>query len=467
MVILYPYLQANHLATFGIMMRNLSLQINRKETLTQLMALVLERARAYGASDASVSVNHHTGFSVDVRMGDVETIAFSEEKGVAVTVYYGQQKGSATSSDVSPGALDTTVKAACEIAEVSAKDPYFGLPDDRDIVHNYPEIDLYDAWQMQPEQASKLALDCEAVALQLDKRICNSDGVQVSTYSSGYGYANTRGFMGVVEGTRHGLSCSLIAQDALGGMQRDYAYTAARRPADLMSYQDLAALAAERTIKRLSPRTLKTQKTPVIISSRVSSGLLGSFIQAVSGSSLYRKQSFLLDSIGQRVFPEYINIYEDPHKPFGLGSAAFDSEGVVTRPNMIVQNGILQQYVLGVYTARKLGLKTTANGGGVHNLTLQATAGNLTELIRTMHRGLLVTELMGQGVNEITGDYSRGAAGFWVEGGVIQYPVDNITIAGNLKNMFLQMIAVGNDYNPSIATQCGSILIEEMTIAGH
>ncbi len=446
-------------------MRNLSEQNNRKDTLKNLMADVLKRAHAKGATDAAVVVNHDQGFGVDARMGNIETVAFSEEKGVSVSVYIGTQKGSASSSDTSPEALDAMVTAAYEIAKVSAKDPCFGLPDADLMQASYPELDLIHSWSITPTEAGTLALDCEAKALAADKRIHNADGTSVSSYTFAHGYANTRGFEGVVESSRHSLSCSLLAE-AAGAMQRDYAYTTARNAKNLMKSDDLALLAAKRTVERLSPQQIATQKIPVIFSSRVSSSLIGAFVQAVSGSSLYRKQSFLLDSLGQTIFPESIQISEAPHLPGALGSAPFDAEGIVTRPNVLIENGVLQQYVLGSYSARKLGLQTTANSGGVHNLTVTPTAGELDVLLKTMDRGLLVTELMGQGVNGITGDYSRGASGFWVEGGKIQYPVDGITIAGNLKTMFQQILAVGADINPSIPTRCGSILLEEMTVAG-
>ncbi|MDF1683310.1 MAG: metalloprotease PmbA [Legionellaceae bacterium] len=458
-------------------MRNLTQQINQvqtkpKEAFNHLMDDVLKRARKIGATDAAVSVNHDQGFGVDVRMGAVETVAFSEEKGVSVAVYVGQKKGSATSSDTSPAALDTMVNAAYEIAKVSAEDPCSGLPDTDIISIDYPELDLLHPWTITPEEAGQLAETCESHARSLDKRIHNSDGVNFSTYNFCNGFANTRGFSGIVESSRHGMSCSLLAQEGAGSdavMQRDYAYTTARHPDGLMSIDELAALAVKRTTDRLSPRQIKTQKTPVLFSSRVSSSLLASLIQAISGASLYRKNSFLLDSLGQTIFPDHINIYEAPHVLGALGSTPFDGEGIITRSNRLIQAGVLQQYVLSSYTARKLGLKTTANCGGVSNLTIDPTdptAGDLSALLKTMNRGLLVTELMGQGVNGITGDYSRGASGFWVEHGQIQYPVDEITIAGNLKDMFLNIIEVGTDINPSTATRCGSILIEEMTVAG-
>jgi len=455
-------------------MRNLTPQINqvqtkRKESLNNLMDDVLKRARSKGATDAVVSVNHDHGFGVDVRMGAVETVAFSEEKGVSVAIYIGHKKGSATSSDTSPSALDAMVNAAYEIAKVSAEDPCSGLPDAELISLDYPELDLLHPWMITPEEAGQLAETCETHARDLDKRIHNSDGVNFSTYNFCNGFANSRGFLGIVESSRHGMSCSLLAQEGTnnnGVMQRDYAYTTARHPDGLMPIDELAALAVKRTTDRLSPRKIKTQKTPVIFSSRVSSSLLSSLIQAISGTSLYRKNSFLLDSIGQTIFPDNINIYEVPHLLGALGSTPFDGEGIITRSNRLIEAGILQQYVLSSYSARKLGLKTTANCGGVANLTIDPTAGDLTELLKTMDRGLLVTELMGQGVNGITGDYSRGASGFWVEHGQIQYPVDEITIAGNLKDMFLNILSVGSDINPSTATRCGSILVEEMTVAG-
>ncbi|MCH9690112.1 MAG: metalloprotease PmbA [Gammaproteobacteria bacterium] len=446
-------------------MQNLSQQINRKRVLEQRMDDILQRARVHGATDAAVSVNHDQGFGVDARMGQVETVAFSEEKGIAVTVYIGQQKGSATSSDTSDAALDAMVTAAYDIAKVSAKDPCFGLPDVDLINMYYPALDLLHPWSITPEAAGELAVVCEAKALGVDKRIHNSDGVSISTYTFCHGYANTRGFTGIIDGSRHSLSCSLLAEEA-SGMQRDYAYTTARKASDLMNSDDLAVLAANRTIARLSPKQLETQKVPVLFSARVASGLIGSFIQAVSGSSLYRKHSFLLDSLGQAIFPDNINIFEAPHLLGALGSSPFDGEGIITRPNVLIKDGVLQQYVLGSYSARKLGLKTTANSSGVHNLTVEPTAGDLNNLLQTMNRGLLVTELMGQGVNAMTGDYSRGASGFWVEDGKIQYPVDGVTVAGNLKEMFQRIIGVGTDRDPSNATRCGSILIEEMMVAG-
>lgn len=451
-------------------MKTLPQNINRvplksTDELKQIMENVLKLAKKKGATDASVAVNLDSGFSVDARMGNVETVAFSEDKGVGLNVYIGKSKGSASSSDTSPEALDAMVSAAYEIAKVSAPDPCFGLPDKELTGTQFQDLDLYHPWQLTPEEAIEKALYCENQALNLDKRITNSDGVQVATYSFCLGHANSDGFAGFVQSTRHSISCSLIAQEG-SGMQRDYDYTTARCHDDLVDMDTLARNAVKRATSRLGAKKIKTQKVPVLFSSRLSSGLFSTFIGAISGNNLYRKSTFLLDAIGQQVFPTGIRVYERPHLLRGLGSASFDGEGVFTRNNLIVEDGKLCQYVLSTYSARKLGMKTTANSGGVFNLTIDSNAGDLADLLKQMGTGLLVTELMGQGINILTGDYSRGATGFWVENGQIQYPVEEITIAGNLKDMFRSIVGVGTDINPNIATHCGSVLIEEMTLAG-
>jgi PmbA protein len=434
--------------------------------LSFILQDVLARAKAHGATDASVSVSHDTGFSVDVRMGSVETVAFSEEKGIGVTVYIDKRKGSASSSDTSSSALESMVLAAIDIAKVSASDPCFGLPEAQLMSSDYPDLDLYHPWDLTPPDAIEMALHCEQYARSLDKRITNSDGVNVSTYAFSNGFANTQGAFGVVDSTRHSISCSLIAvADEL--MQRDYDYTTSRMMKGLIPLEQLATSAVGRVVSRLGARKLKTQKSPVLFSSRLSSSLLSAFIGAISGSNLYRKSSFLLDSIGQQLFPRGIRVYEQPHVLRALGSSSCDGEGVLTRDNVIVEDGMLCQYVLGCYSARKLGLQTTGNSGGVFNLTVDPTAGDLSDLLKKMGTGLFVTELMGNGINGLTGDYSRGASGFWVENGDIQYPVEEITIAGNLKDMFRSIAGIGHDINPNIATRCGSILIEDMMIAGE
>ncbi|MDI1352148.1 MAG: metalloprotease PmbA [bacterium] len=433
--------------------------------LARLMNDILVLAQKEGATDAAVAVSNDRGFSVDVRMGEVETVAFSEDKGVGLTVYIGQRKGGASSTDTSPAALESMVKAACDIARVSAEDSCFGLADKELMTKEHPDLDLFHPWDITPQQAIEMALACESYALALDKRITNSDGVSVSSYESHHAYANTHGGEGFIHSTRHSMSCSLIATEG-EKMQRDYDYTTVRNAKDLISTEVIAKNAVERALSRLGSKQIDTQMVPVIFSSRVSSGLLSSFISAISGSNLYRKNSFLLDSIGHQLFPQFVRIYEQPHLQGALGSTAFDSEGVPTRPNLIVDKGCLMQYVLGSYSARRMGLNTTANSDGVHNLTIDPTHDGLSELLKLMDKGLLITELMGQGVNGITGDYSRGASGFWVENGEIKYPVDEVTIAGNLKEMFKTIKAIGNDVNLNISTRCGSILIEKMMVAG-
>lgn len=440
-------------------------QVKSTQELTRLLQEVIACAKKQGATDAEVGVDHDSGYSVNVRMGEVETVEFSDSQSVSVSVYFGHQKGSASSTDTSSKAIESMVRAACDIAQVSAADPCFGLAD-KDLINNhYPDLDLYHPWDLLPAEAISRAIACEQHALSLDKRITNSDGVNLANYSFCHGFANSNGCEGIVYGTRHSLSCSLIAQ-ALDAMQRDYDYTVARHPRDLLPIEQLARQAVERTVGRLGAKKIKTQKAPVIFSSRLSSGLFSTLINAISGAHLYRKSTFLIDSIGKTIFPSFIKIYEQPFLLGALGSSPFDAEGVPTRNNVFVADGKVNQYVLSSYTARKLGLKTTANSGGVSNLTVDATTGDLAALLKTMGTGLLVTELMGQGINLLNGDYSRGAAGFWVENGEIQFPVEEITIAGNLTDMFMGIEAIGNDLNPNSSTRCGSVLINNMMIAG-
>jgi len=364
-----------------------------------------------------------------------------------------KRKGGASSTDTTQTALESMVKAACDIAKVSAEDPCFGLADEELMTTIHSDLDLFHPWDLTPQKAIELGIQCESQALSMDKRIVNSDGVSVSSYESHHGYVNTAGGEGYTHSTRHSISCSLIAKEG-EEMRRDYDYTTSRNAKDLESINLIAKTAVQRALSRLGSKQVETQETPVIFSSRVSSGLFSSFISAISGSNLYRKNSFLMDSIGQQVFPEFIQIYEQPHLKGALGSSSFDGEGVPTRNNVFVEKGRVLQYVLSSYSARRMGLKTSANSDGVHNLTIDATAGDLSDLLKTMKKGLLITELMGQGINGITGDYSRGASGFWVEEGEIQFPVDEVTIAGNLKAMFKGILAVGNDINPNISMRC-------------
>lgn len=440
--------------------------IKLTNNFSEIMQDLLARAKKKGATDAAVSLTQSSGFSIDVRMGEVETVAFNEDKSLSLVVYVGHRKGAASSTDLSATALDALVTAAYDIAKASAADPCFGLAPRELLTKAHPDLELYHPWEIKPPEAIQKALACEKYALALDERIVNSDGVNLSTYAFGNGYANTHGCEAIVPTTRHSISSSFIAKEG-ESMQRDFAYTIARDFKELISLEDLAKNAVARTTGRLRARKIKTQKTPVLFSSRVSNTLFSSFVNAIKGTNLYRKNSFLIDALGKPIFPRGIEIYEQPHLLKGLGSSPIDGDGVPTRNNVFVKDGILQQFALGSYSARRLGLQSTANSDGVHNLTVAPTAGEFSDLLHKLGKGLLVTELMGSGVNGLTGNYSRGASGFWVENGVIQYPVVEVTIAGNLKDMFRAICAIGTDINPNIATRCGSVLIEQMMVAGH
>ncbi|MCC5791704.1 MAG: metalloprotease PmbA [Legionellaceae bacterium] len=435
------------------------------QEVSQLLETVLERAKKKGVSNAAVSASLDRGFSVEVRMGEVDTLEFNEDKGISVTVFIGQSMGQASSTDTALPAIDSMLQAACDIAKVSAADPCFGLAEPDLMSRHQEDLQLYHPWDLTPAAAIEQALACEQKALAYDKRIVNSDGVALSTHRGCHGYANSHGAFGVTLSTRHSLSCSVLAEKE-GKLQRDYDYSLSRYAEQLKTADHIAIEAAERSIARLGARKVKTQKAGVIFSNRVSAGVMKHFISAISGGNLYRKNSFLLDAQGKAVFPDMVHIHEQPYLPGALNSSCYDADGVKTRNNQIVVDGVLEQYVLSHYTARRLGLQTTANAGGVHNLSVEATAGDLASLMQQMGTGLLVTELMGQGVNGLTGDYSRGASGFWVENGVIAFPVEEVTIAGNLKQMFLSIQAIGSDVNPNYSVRCGSLLINDMMIAG-
>ncbi len=434
--------------------------------LANVMDDALRAAREFGATAAEASVNVSSGLSVTVRLGEVETVEHTRDRGLGITVYIGKRTGSASTSDLSPAAVRETARAATTIARFTAEDDCAGLADPALLAKTIPDLDLYHPWRPAAEEAIEIARSCEDAARSFDACIGNSEGASVSTHEGTGWYANTHGFAGQVRSTRMSVSCAVIALNERG-MQRDDWYTVARARDALEDVRAVGQHAARRASKRLDARKVATCEAPVLFEAPVAASLLSHFIGAVRGSSLYRKSSFLLDSQGQQLFAPGIRIHEEPLLRRGIGSTPFDSEGVATRARDIVRDGVLQGYVLDSYSGRKLGLPTTGNAGGVHNLGIDATAGGLDELLRKLDRGLLVTDLIGFGVNSVTGDYSRGAAGFWVENGAIQFPVEEITIAGNLKDMYRQIVAVGNDVDRRGNIRSGSILIERMTIAGE
>ncbi|OAM51464.1 metalloprotease PmbA [Methylovorus sp. MM2] len=434
------------------------------DELKDISTKVLALAKAAGASAAEADVSLGVGQNVSVRLGETETIEYNRDKGMSVTVYFGQQRGNASTSDLSPQALYDTVAAACNIAKYTAKDTFCGLADSALMAKDFPDLDLDHPWNLSVDQAIELAKECEAAARAVDTRINNSEGASVSTSQGIFAYANSHGFVGGYPSTRHGISCSVIAEEG-ESMQRDYWYSSARSSQDLDSPVMIGHKAGERTVRRLGSRPIKTAQVPVLFEAPLASGLISNLISAISGGSLYRKSSFLLDSLGKQVMSSNISIYEEPHLKRGLASSIFDNEGVATHARDLVKDGVLQGYMLSSYSARKLGMTTTGNAGGNHNLIISHGSEDFNGLLKMMGTGLLVTELLGHGLNMVTGDYSRGAAGFWVENGVIAYPVEEITIAGNLKDMLKQIVAVGSDVLVQGSKQTGSILIERMTVA--
>ncbi|MDH3979966.1 MAG: metalloprotease PmbA [Gammaproteobacteria bacterium] len=433
--------------------------------LEEMVQDIISQARAAGADEVEAGVSIDAGLSVTVRLGETETLEFNRDRVLGLTVYFDQRKGTATTADFEPDGIAATVKAACDIARYTSQDPCAGLADPERLATVIPDLDLYHPWDLQAEQAIELATECEDAARGVDERIENSEGATIASYVGMRVKGNSNGFLGGYRSSYHSISCSVIGrQDEQ--MQRDYWSYAARDRADLQAPADVGRMAGERTIQRLGAQRLSTRQAPVIVAAEIAGSLFGNFINAISGSNLYRKSSFLLDHLGKPVFPEFMHIHEQPLLKKALGSAPYDSEGVVTAARDIVQDGILQGYVLNSYAARKLGMQTTGNAGGVRNLTVDPGDKDLAGLLKTMGTGLLVTEFIGFGVNIVTGDYSRGAAGFWVENGEIQYPVDEITVAGNLNDMFMGIVEVGNDIDLRGNTRSGSVLIEQMTIAG-
>ena len=438
--------------------------------LRELAQAVLERARRAGASGASCDVSEAHGLTVTVRKGRPETIEHNRDRGIGVTVYLGSRprahRGHASTSDFSRAAIEQTVDAAAAIARHTAEDDCAGLADEALLAREPRSLDLFHPWPISTEEAIAIARRCEDAAFAVSPLIRNSEGASVSAQQSQYVLATSQGFMQHVAGSRHYLSCAVIAEKK-GLMQRDDWYSASRVPAQLAEPRALGRYAGERAAARLGARKIATCQAPVLFEAPAAIQLIGHFVSAVNGGNLYRKTSFLTDSLGKPVFSPRVNIDERPFERQGMASAFFDEEGVATRERPIVRGGVVEGYFLGSYSARKLGMQTTGNAGGHHNLVVEPGSLDFRGMLREMGRGLLVTELLGHGINPVTGDYSRGAAGFWVEGGEIRFPVEEITIAGNLKDMFRGIAAIGNDVLVRSGRSCGSILVEKMTIAGE
>jgi len=437
----------------------------QKPSLERAAEIALEQANKLGATAAEVGLSHSEGLSVTVRQRDVETLEHNNDTGLGITVFFGQSKASSSTSDLSPAAIQEAVQAACNIAKHTQADDAAGLADADLMATSLPDLSLDHPWNLTVEQAIELATDCEQAGLDSDTRISNSEGATVSSHRGQRIYANSHGFLGKTQSSRHSISASLIAKDERG-MQRDYWYDMARDASDLSSATSVGIKAAQRTLARLGAGDVKTGSYPVLFTADVAPSLFGQLIAAIRGGALYRKASFLLDKRGEQIFPSFVHIHEQPHLLKALGSAAFDAEGVATSNRDIILDGVLQGYVLDSYAARRLGMSTTANAGGVHNLSIDSSTDMGFEgLVKQMDKGIIVTETMGMGVNIVNGDYSQGAAGFWVENGEIQYPVDEFTIASNLQDMFMKLTAIGSDIDLRGNTRCGSVLLDKMMIA--
>ena len=436
------------------------------EALKDTVARVLRSAGEHGASAAEASATFGTGLSVTVRMRDVETLEYHRSQGLGVTVYFGQRKGSASTSDLGEAAVTEAVRRACGLAQYGAEDECAGLADPERLARNIPDLDLYHPWEVEPDRAIELATECEAAALDADSRITNSEGASLGSGDGCRVYGNTNDFLEGFRDSQHSLSCAVVAESD-GRMERDYEYSVSRIADELAGPATIGREAADRALQRLGSVKLDTCTAPILLPARLARGFFGHLLGAITGGSLYRKSTFLLDSLDTRVLADFVTIDERPHLAAGLASSPFDGEGVATTDRRIVEDGIIRGYVLSSYYARKLGMETTGNAGGIHNLVVADTGKSYADLLAEMDRGLLVTELIGQGVNPVTGDYSRGAAGFWVENGKLQYPVSEITVSGNLRDMFRDIVAIGNDVDLRGGIRTGSVLLGEMTIAGN
>ncbi|MDU4092430.1 MAG: metalloprotease PmbA [Pantoea sp.] len=446
-------------------MKILTQVAEQRKVLEQAVAQALELAKA-STDGAEVAVSKTTGIGVSTRYGEVENVEFNSDGALGITVYYQNRKGSASSTDLSSDAIKRTVQAAVDIARYTSPDPFAGMADRELLAFDAPDLDLFHPWEIDPDKAIELAARAEQASLQADTRITNTEGGSFNSHVGIKVFGNSHGMLQSYRSSRHSLSSCVIAE-AEGDMERDYAYTIGRALDDLQSPEWVGQECARRTLSRLAPRKLPTMKAPVIFASEVATGLFGHLVGAISGGSVYRKSTFLLDALGTQILPEWLTIEEKPHLLKGLASTPFDSEGVRTQDREIVKAGVLQTWLLTSYAARKLGLQSTGHAGGIHNWRIAGQGSSFDDLLKQMGKGLVVTELMGQGVSGITGDYSRGAAGFWVENGEIQYPVSEITIAGNLKDMWRNIVTVGNDIETRSNIQCGSVLLPEMSIAGQ
>ena len=436
-----------------------------REELEALVRAALEEAKARGVDQAEVAASSDSGLAATARLGDVENLEYTNDRGVWITVYKDTRKGSASTSDTKPEAMREAVAKACTFADCTAQDEYAGLADADLMCTEILDLDLDHPWRIEAADAIDMAIACEAAGLGVDGRITNSEGATVSTNRGVRAYGNSHGFVGSYAKSSHSISCVLLASGN-GEMQRDYYYSASRDAADLEGIEHVGREAGERAIRRLGARKIKTTKAPVLFVPELARGFIGHAIGAISGGAQYRKASFLLDAVGEQIFPDFVSIEERPHIPKGMASASYDAEGVATRDRDIVSGGVLREYVLSSYSARRLGLQTTANAGGAQNLLVPGTGGDLESLIAEMGTGLVVEELIGHGLNMVTGDYSRGAVGQWVENGEIRYPVHEVTIAGNLRDVYPRIAAIGDDQDLRGGIRCGSVLVEEMTIAG-